>query len=115
MKRIYLLTLLAALALSGCAAQQTFSEVTGDLRVTGTVVQNLLSPQRRTLSLSLANAATGHPIDANEVEVRAGNARPVRATRKQTGNYTADFPDADRVQVLIVTSGRAAIIALVRQ
>lgn len=115
MKRIYLLAVLAALALSGCAAQQTFSEVSGDLRVTGTVVQNLLSPQSRTLSLSLANAATGNPLDASEVEVRAGNARPVRAKRKQTGTYTADFSDADRVEVLIVTSGRAAVIALVRQ
>lgn len=114
-RRIYVLAACAGLALVGCGPGQTFSEVSGNLRVQGIVVQDIFSPQNRTLSLNLADAQTGHAIDARSVEVKAGSTRPIRATRSSTGAYTASFSDADRVEVLIMTSDRAAVIALERQ
>jgi len=104
-----------ALLVAGCSSGQNFSEVAGNLLVKGSVAQNLLSPLRRTLSLNLANATTGHPLDALDVEVKAGNARAIQAVRQQKGSYTASYTDADRVEVLIMTRDRAAVIALKRQ
>lgn len=104
-----------ALLLSGCSSAQNFTEVAGNLIVKGSVAQGPFSPQSRTLSLNLADAATGHPLDAQDVEIKAGNARAIRAVRHERGAYTADFTDADRVEVFIMTRDRAAVIALRRQ
>jgi hypothetical protein len=100
---------------AGCGSAQNFSEVAGNVRVTGQVARSFFEPQDRTLSLNLANAVTGRPLNATDVEVKAGNAPPIRAVRGQAGSYTANFTDSDRVEVLIMTRDRAAVIALRRQ
>ena len=111
-KRFHLVLPALVLALASCARAQSFSEVAGNLRVSGQVESDPISPQRSRLSLNLANAQTGHPLDATDVELKAGGAQPIHAMRAQTGSYTANFTNADRVEVLILTRDRAAVIAL---
>ncbi len=106
----------AALALpllAGCA--QNFSEVAGNVRVQGSVSQNLLSPDRRRLSLHLVNARTGAPLHAMSVEVKPASGGPIQAAKIGRADYTADFADSDRVEVLIETAAGTSIFTLQRR
>jgi hypothetical protein len=97
---------------SGCASQQDFSQSMGDLRISGNLAESASDPQTRTLSLHLADVKTGKPLDASDVEVKAGDAHVVRATRQQPGSYVAQIQNAPRVNLLIVQNGRTATLAL---
>ena len=101
--------------LAACSGAQNFTEVAGDLRVHGSVEQSLFEPAHHTLSLNLSNAQTGRPIDALDVELKQGNSHVVHAARQSKGAYSATFTDTARVEVLILTANRAAVIALQRQ
>jgi hypothetical protein len=100
---------------AGCSSSQSFSEVAGNVRVRGEIRQNVLEPQRRTLSVNLSNAQTGRPVDAMDVELKAGSSHTIHPMHERKGSYSASFADTDRVELLIVTSNRAAVIALQRQ
>src|SRR5579872_5905791 len=104
---------LPALALlAACSSGRTFSDVVGNLRVTGDLTQSAFS-HRAGLDVQLYDASTGYPVDAREIEVRAGRTRPVRATRKQLGIYKADIPNRQRIDLFITTQdSRSVIIAL---
>lgn len=115
MQKVHAVLLAVPLLLSACASGQSFSEVTGDLRVQGHVEQSLFEPAHHTLSLDLSNAQTGRPVDAVDVELKSGRSHVVHAARQGKGAYSATFNDAPRVEVLILTANRAAVIALQRQ
>lgn len=114
-KKVYAAALALPLLLTACANGQNFSEVAGDLRVQGRVEQSLFEPAHHTLSLDLSNAQTGRPIDALDVELKSGNSHVIHAARQSKGAYSATFSDTARVEVLILTANRAAVIALQRQ
>lgn len=101
--------------LAACANGQNFSEVAGDLRVQGHVQQSFLHPERRMLYLDLSNALTGRPVEALDVQLKFGGTHVTHAVRQSAGTYSATFDDMNRVEVLILTPNRAAVIALQRQ
>lgn len=112
--RIALLALIVT-AVAGCASGQQFTSEMGSLRISGNVAENVFAPQTRTLSLHLSDANTGRPLDASDVQVKAGNERVIHAVREKTGSYTADITDAQRVNLIIVQNGRTATLALQKQ
>ena|SRR5579863_4068301 len=115
-RNIHMLAGGAALLLAGCgSAAQSFSEVTGDLRIRGSVAASALEPEQRVLSLNLASVQNGRPIDAVDVEVKPEASRAIHAVREHRGAYKASFADTGHVQVLIITRDRMAVIALQRQ
>lgn len=99
-------------ALAGCAVQQSFSDNLDDLRISGRLSENVFQPQVRTLSLNLSDAKTGLPLDATDVQIKAGDSGVIHATRRQRGSYVADVANAQRVNLVIVQNGRTATLAL---
>ena len=107
---------LAALALTAaCSSGRSFSDVVGNLRVTGSVNEDARS-SRAGLHVELSDASTGHPVDARDIEVEAGRTQPVHAQRKQLGTYSAQIPNRRKIDLVITTQdNRSVFIALQRQ
>lgn len=107
--------LAALVLLAACSSARPFSDVVGNLRVTGEVSEDALS-QRAGLNVQIYDASTGYPVDVRDVEVRAGRTQPVHAQRKQLGTYGADIADRRKIDLVITTQDdRSAVIALQRQ
>lgn len=101
--------------LAGCSSARSFSDVVGNLRVTGSVSEDSLS-SRAGLDVQIYDASTGYPVDARSVEVRAGKTDAVRAQRKQLGTYSAEIPNRRNIDLMITTrDDRSLLIALHRQ
>jgi hypothetical protein len=111
--------LLAACALAllaGCSSGRSFTDVVGNLRVTGDVHEGLLARDRGTLNVHLYDASTGYPVDANDVQVKAGRMASVHASRRQLGVYSADIANRRHIDLLITTrDNRSVFIALQQQ
>lgn len=114
MRKIKVAALVLPVVLAGCGGQN-FSEVAGNIRVQGTVSQSILSPDHQQLSLHVPNAQTGAPLSPLAVEVKPQSGSPVRASKVAGGDYTADFPASDHVDVLIETAIGTSVITLQRQ
>lgn len=114
-KGLWIVLPVLAMLACGCSEEQKFSDVAGNLRISGDLQKNVLSPQTSTLALHLTDASTGYPLDATDVQIKPDNAQAIHAARQQLGSYIVHFTDADRVDVLVITHDRAALIALKRQ
>ncbi|HLI96347.1 MAG TPA: hypothetical protein VKT72_09705 [Candidatus Baltobacteraceae bacterium] len=110
--KLRLIALPALALLAACSSGRSFSDVVGNLRITGDVAESTFS-QRAGLDVQLYDASTGYPVDARDIEVRAGRTKPVRAIRKQLGVYAANIPNRERIDLFITTQdSRSVIIAL---
>jgi len=100
--------------LQACSANQPFSEIAGGWRVSGSVGVAKPWDSSNTLSISVADAASGKPVDA-AVNVQAGKSAAIRAMRRGPGTYAATIVNSDNILVWIVSADRTATISLQRQ
>lgn len=108
-------TLPALALLAGCSSAAPFSDIVGNLRVTGQITQSLFSHDAGMLKMHVYDASTGYPVDVKDVEVKAGNSPPVHATRPKLGTYSANIADPERVDLFIKTRDRGTVFIALRQ
>lgn len=84
------------------------------MRIDANLGVDPLSWHARTLLVTLTDATTGIPVKGT-VEVLAGGGRVTKASPTGTGSFRADVPDADRIQLLVLTRDRVAALALERR
>lgn len=113
--RLRFTAIMAFVLLSGCASPRSFSDVVGNVRVTGEVQQNALQRDIGTVDVRLYDARTGYPIDASDVQIKAGRERSVHASRKQLGVYTADIAERHHIDLLITTRDDRSIFLALQQ
>ncbi len=94
--------------LAGCSSGTPFSDVVGNLRVTGHVTGGSVDVQ-------LYDASTGYPVDANEVEVKSDGTPTVHASRRQLGIYSANIANPERIDLLITTRDRRSVFIALRE
>lgn len=107
--------LVALTLLAACSPAQSFSDTVGNVRVTGDLQQGLFAGKTGTMNLQLYDASTGYPIDASDVQIRAGREPSVHASHKQLGVYSASVPARRHIDVLITTRDNRSIFLALQQ
>ncbi len=113
--RTSLLALPALALLAACSSAAHFSDVVGNLRVTGDIQESHFASKAGTLDVRLYDASTGYPVDARTVEVKAGDAPAVRAARPELGTYHADLANRDRIDLFITTQDQRSVFIALQQ
>jgi hypothetical protein len=107
---------LAALPLlSACASARSFSDVVGNVRVTGDVQESAFASTSGTVNLQVSDVSTGSPIDVSDVQVRAGQEPAVHASRTQLGVYRANIANGSHIDLLITTRDDRSIFLALEQ
>jgi hypothetical protein len=98
---------------AGCSSGQSFSQVTGDVRIQANLRVDPLSWKAKTLEVRLSDVSTGAPVNGR-VDVVAGGGSEIHATGAGAGSYRASIPDADNIQLLVLAHDRVTSLALQR-
>jgi hypothetical protein len=110
------IVVLAGLALlSACSSASSFTDVVGNVRVTGDVQENPLSHDKGTVNVRLYDASTGYPIDVSDVQIKAGRKPIVHAARTPLGVYSANIANRGRIDMLITTRDNRSIFLALQQ
>jgi hypothetical protein len=108
--------LLAGVAvLSACSSARPFTDVVGNVRVSGDVQEDAFSRETGTVNVQLYDVSTGYPVDASDVQVRAGREAAVHATRKQLGVYSANIANRRHIDLFITTRDNRSIFLALQQ